>query len=279
MMRIREKMKGMGHKRRVATIVMAVVGVATVIWLSIWLVYRLTHITTDAAFVKADLTDLSPLVPGHVKTLEVDEGAKVVAGQTLATLDDTDYRHTFERAEAAAKLAELNFERQRRLHDVRAIPDAKFEEAEAQHKEAAAAMALAKSNLEHATITAPFDGVITKRYADVGDFVAPGIAVYSIFDPATLHVLANLEESKVAGVKLGQNVDLFIDAYGGETLHGKVVRIGEAAAAEFALIPRDVSAGEFTKVTQRVPIKIEIVDREQHPDLRPGLSVSIGIRR
>jgi membrane fusion protein, multidrug efflux system len=264
------------HGIRVAIIV--VLSVAMTVWFGKWIVYRIRNVTTDAAFVKADIVDLSPLVPGHLKVILVDEGIAVQAGQILAALDDRDYQQAFDRANAAFKRAELNYERATKLHTTRTIADAKFEEAEASYREAKASLEQARLNVEHTLIKAPVAGIVAKRYIEPGAFTSPGLPVLALYDPNTLHVIANLEESKVGGVHLEAGVELFFDA-SNAVLRGKVLRIGEATAAEFALIPRDVSAGEFTKVVQRVPIKISLPPREKYPFLRPGLSVSIGIHK
>jgi len=88
-------------------------------------------------------------------------------------------------------------------------------------------------------------------------------------------VEANLEETQVEHVRLGQAVDLKVDAYPNTRFTGNVINIGAATASEFALIPGNRSAGNFTKVTQRIPIKIEVVDPAEQ--LRPGMMVTVGI--
>ncbi len=277
-MTIREKWREMSVFRKIAAVFIAVIALLVLVWIADWLVYRLTHVTSDAGFVKADMVEISPLVPGHVKEVLVDEGAQIKAGQPLVTLDDRDYQQAFERADAAFTKTSLNYDRQRKLHLSRVIADAKFEEAEASYKEAKAAREIALLNIGHTRLIAPFDGVVAKKYTEPGDFAAPGLPVVAVYDPASLHVMVNLEESKVGNVAVGKKADLFFDARSGK-LQGVVVRIGEATAAEFALIPRDVSAGEFTKVVQRVPVKISLPDRSKYPFLKPGLSVSIGVKK
>ena len=277
-MRQEEAPQTKSSTRTIRIAAIAVASLAVLFWTGKWLVYRITHVTTNAAFVKADIIDLAPLVSGHVKVLFVDEGINVQAGQILGALDDRDYQQALDRASAAFARAELAYERAKKLHDTKTIADAKFEEKEADYKEAKATREQALLNVQHTRLIAPIDGVIAKRYIQPGDFVPAGLPALALYDPASLHVIANLEEGKMSGVKMGAPVDLFFDASSQE-LHGRVLRIGEATAAEFALIPRDVSAGEFTKVVQRVPIKISLPPREHYPFLRPGLSVSIGIAK
>jgi membrane fusion protein (multidrug efflux system) len=275
----KEKFKHMKRSHQFAAIGLAVVAIVVLIWFGTWLSYRLTHATTNAAFVKADLVDLSPLVPGHVSEILVDEGTTVKKGDVLAVLDDRDYKQVFEKAQAYFEQTRFNYGRYEKLYRSRSISKMQFESSEVVYKTAKADLEMAKLNLEHTKIIAPFDGVIAKRYVQHGSFVGPGLPVFNIFDPATIYVIANLEEGKLAGVKVGQSTDIWVDAYPGIKIKGVVERIGEASAAEFALIPRDTSAGEFTKVVQRVPIKIAIPNVQQYPFLRPGLSAAIGIAK
>jgi membrane fusion protein (multidrug efflux system) len=269
----------MSSTRRTILITLgAIAAIIVVIWVGRWLQYRLTHVTSDAGFVKADLIELTPLVRGHVKEILVDEGKRVEAGQVLLTIDDRDYQQQLKQAEAAFIRAELAYLRAQKLHVARVIANAKFEDVEAAYKEATAALEIARLNVGHTVITAPTSGIIAKRHVEPGDYAGPGLPVLAIYDPETLHIIVNLEESKVKNVRLGAKADLFFEA-SNDILKGEVVRIGEATAAEFALIPRDVSAGEFTRVVQRVPIKISVPDKTKYPFLRPGLSVTIGITK
>ncbi len=136
----------------------------------------------------------------------------------------------------------------------------------------------AKLDLEHTVIRSPIDGIVAKRFVEPGDFVAPGRPMFSLYDPKDLYVLANLEETKLDGVQVGCDVDVYADAYPHKKIKGKVIRITPAAAAKFALIPRDVTAGEFTKVVQRLPIKIAL-KIPNNLVLAPGMSVEVGIAK
>lgn len=275
----KEKFRHMKRSHKFAAIGLAVVAVVVLIWFGTWLTYRLTHATTNAAFVKADLVDLSPVVYGHIAAIEVDEGDAFKKGDVLAVLDDRDYKQAFGKAQANFEQTKFKYRRYKELYRSRSIAKIQFEDYKVAYKTATADLEMARLNLEHTKIIAPFDGIIAKRYVQDGSFVGPGLPVVSIYDPTTIHVIANLEEGKLAGVRVGQSTDIWVDAYSGIKIKGVVKRIGEASAAEFALIPRDVSAGEFTKVVQRVPIKISIPDLHEYPFLRPGLSAAIGIAK
>jgi len=131
-------------------------------------------------------------------------------------------------------------------------------------------------DIEHTLLKTPIDGVIAKKHFEEGDFISPGFPVFSLYGENNVYVEANLEETKTGGVKVGQWVDISVDAYPGNKLRGKVIKVGKAAGQEFALIPRDLSAGEFTKVVQRIPIKIQIPASKKF-SLKPGMSVTVGI--
>lgn len=137
-------------------------------------------------------------------------------------------------------------------------------------------LSLAVTRLGYTTITAPFDGVVVKRYRNVGDYVTSGAPILTVFNPELVYVTANLEETRLEGVAPGNEVEIHIDAFW-RPFRGRVLWIGSATAANFSLIPRDVSSGEFTKIVQRVPVRIWIKKDERWPLLKPGLSATIYI--
>jgi membrane fusion protein (multidrug efflux system) len=131
-------------------------------------------------------------------------------------------------------------------------------------------------NLRYTRLRAPFPGVVVKRYLNLGDFASPGVAVLSMYNPDLSYVTANLEETRLPGVAPGNPVELQVDAFA-EPFRGRVVWIDKSTGAQFALMPRNVVSGEFTKVVQRVPVRIQIEQDERWPLLRAGLSVRASI--
>jgi len=107
----------------------------------------------------------------------------------------------------------------------------------------------------------------------------PGRPVIGVYDPASRYVEARFEETKLRHLAVDKGVELRVDRLPGVHLTGRITLLGPASAAEFALIPRDVTAGEFTKVTQRVPVRIAIDDLADHPELVPGLSVEVVVAK
>ena len=142
--------------------------------------------------------------------------------------------------------------------------------------EARTALVAAEHMLQYTQIRAPCPGIVVKGYRHLGDFASAGVPILSMYNPDLLYVTANLEETRLRGVAPGNLVELQVDAFA-EPFHGRVVWIDKSTGAQFALMPRNVVAGEFTKVVQRVPIRIAIDQDERWPLLRAGLSVKVAI--
>jgi membrane fusion protein, multidrug efflux system len=143
-------------------------------------------------------------------------------------------------------------------------------------KDAQIALDSAKHVLQFTTVRAPFPGVVVKRYRNLGDFVSAGVPMLSMYNPDLLYVTANLEETRLRGVAEGNHVEVRLDAFD-QPFTGRVVWINKSTGAQFALMPRNVVAGEFTKVVQRVPVRICMEKDERWPLLRAGLSAQVVI--
>lgn len=136
----------------------------------------------------------------------------------------------------------------------------------------------AKFYYSYTQLKSPVSGLIAKKFRSEGDVIAPGEPIYSIVDPESFYILVLLEETKLHGVKKGAPVKIKLDAYPGREWRGEVEEILPATAATFALVPRDISAGEFTKLAQRIPVKIKIVAGNRSL-LRVGLGGEVEIKR
>ena len=134
----------------------------------------------------------------------------------------------------------------------------------------------AGANENLAVVRAPIDGTIIKVVGAVGEMGVPGSPVVEMADLHGLYVTANVEETSVHEIVPGQLVTFDVDAFPGHTFSGRVLQIGEATASEFSLLPQQNTSGSFTKVVQRVPVKISI-DNYQGLTLVPGMSVEVKI--
>lgn len=135
---------------------------------------------------------------------------------------------------------------------------------------------LSTGMLDHAVLRAPIAGTVIKTMAKEGEVVAPGQPVAMIVNKEKLYISANIEETDLDRVHVGQKVEYTVDAFSGYTFTGEVTEIGEATASTFSLLPDLNTGGDFTKVTQRIPIKISI-DDQQGLSLSPGMSAVIKI--
>jgi len=140
-----------------------------------------------------------------------------------------------------------------------------------------AALAVAQVNLGYTKIYAPADGTVGERQVRPGQLVSPGTQVIPFVD-VTKWVQANYRETQLTNVKVGDSAEIRIDEYPGQTIHGKVVEIAPASGSQFSLLPPDNATGNFTKVVQRIPVKIGLDDASLAARLRPGLSVITTVR-
>jgi len=140
-----------------------------------------------------------------------------------------------------------------------------------------AALAVAKVNLGYTRIAAPADGSVGERQVRVGQLVSPGTQVIA-FVSDTKWVQANYRETQLTNMKVDDLAELRIDTYPGKVFYGRVIEIAPASGSQFALLPPDNATGNYTKVVQRIPVKIAFDDANAAMALRPGLSVIATIR-
>jgi membrane fusion protein (multidrug efflux system) len=179
-----------------------------------------------------------------------------------------------ERARAQFKSAQSEAEAQRRQ---RAVLDSQELQLHAAVELQKAALALAKTNLGYTKILAPEDGIVSERLVRPGQLVSPGTQVISLVQNDTW-VQANFLENQIRGIHRGSVAEIRVDAIPGVVLRGRVEELSPASGSQFALLPPDNATGNFTKIAQRIPVKI-VLDRDRSTDarLRPGLSAIVRV--
>jgi membrane fusion protein (multidrug efflux system) len=297
-------------RKRLLILALILVVFAAIIY-GFWYFNLRGFVSTDDAFIDGDLISLGAKMLGRISQLTVDEGDQVSKDQLLVQLDDSDLQA--QQAQVAANLelarqsvllakinlqkAEDDFNRANTQYKSHVIPAEQFdhiskdfEMARAQYnielarvKAADAQLNVVETQLENTRIIAPVAGIIAKKWALPGDVVQPGQAIFTIYNNNQLWVTANFEETKLAAIHPGDPVEISVDAYDSQRFSGKVLMIGATAAAQFSLIPPNNASGNFTKVTQRIPVKISIDRPTQNPDrdppaLLPGMSVEVKVR-
>lgn len=156
----------------------------------------------------------------------------------------------------------------------------KAQQVEAQHtlKQLQTALAKAERDLSFTVIRAPFDGMIGNRATQVGDLVQPGQRLASLVPMNAIFIDANFKETQLAALHPGQPVAVSVDAYSDHQVEGKVVSIAPASGSVFSLLPPDNATGNFTKIVQRLPVRIEVPTKVAEEGLlRPGMSVVVSV--
>jgi membrane fusion protein (multidrug efflux system) len=177
-------------------------------------------------------------------------------------------------ARASLRSNEIAVETERRSL---AVLESEAAQLSADLKARKAALIVAEVNLGYTKITAPSNGTVGERQVRPGQLVSPGTQVVTFIDK-TKWVIANYLETQLTNIRVGDAAEIRIDAYPGEVIRGRVLEIAPASGSQFALLPPDNATGNFTKVAQRIPVKIELDDVGVSSKLRPGLSVTAIVR-
>src|ERR1700680_354 len=216
-------------------------------------------------------------------TIEVDKATVMFAAQENKRYGDlaaTGYGSVQNAQQAQSRIAGAQAAVQRDTANLGSalkqvdLLKAEIAQATASLARAIAAQTQAELNLSYTTIVAPIDGVVGNRTLRVGQYVQAGTQLMSVVPVAGAYVVANFKETQLTGVREGQAVDIAVDTFPGQLVHGHVDSIAPASGQEFALLPPDNATGNFTKVVQRIPVKIALNrDNPSLIELRPGMSV------
>jgi membrane fusion protein, multidrug efflux system len=208
----------------------------------------------------------------HSTTEQTLEAAVAAEGNFSAQLASRDA--DLNQAQTTLRSSELAAEAERRS---KVVLESQGMQLQADLHAKQANLVAAQVNLGYTKIYAPDDGTVGERQVRPGQLVSPGTVVIS-FVALTKWVEANYRETQLTNVKIGDAADLRIDEYPGKLIRGKVVEIAPASGSQFALLPPDNATGNFTKVVQRIPVKIALDDPALAATLRPGLSVVATVR-
>jgi membrane fusion protein, multidrug efflux system len=202
---------------------------------------------------------------GNASVRQVDQ-----ARATLQKIEADMRKLDAERLTAQAEVEEARAERFRL-----AMLDRQLDMMEHKEAEMAAERNQQQVDLEDRTIRAPSDGIIDRTFVESGQYVSAGQRLLMMHDPKGLWVEANIKETAIRRLKVGQPVDVTIDAYPDKVFAGRVARIGSSTTSNFALLPTPNPSGNFTKITQRLPVRIDVNGEGEL--LRPGMMVEVNI--
>jgi membrane fusion protein (multidrug efflux system) len=237
-----------------------------------------THEETDDAYVTGHLHELAPRINGVVTDVLVDDNQLVRQGQVLVKLDPSEYVALEMAAKANLDDAQANLDRLQPLIATHAIAKQDVDNAVNKRDVDQAQYELAKLQIVYSTITAPAAGHVGRKNVEVGNRVSSGQTLMDIVEP-DLWIVANFKETQLARMRHGQPVKISIDSIPDKVFTGHVESFSPATGNEFALLPADNSTGNFTKIVQRVPVKI-VFDPDSikgEPRLRAGESAVVKI--
>ena len=226
----------------------------------------LAALQADLDFAKLELERAKVLFAGRV----VNERQLQMAQQAASKLEIQILQLQAEHEQAEGSLDEA-----RVGHDRLGVVDAQIEALTHQVANLAAQLHQQQIDIEDRTIRSPVPAVIDRTFVLPGEYVAAGQRILLLHDPKEVWVEVNIKETHVGRLKIGQPVQVSVDAYPDEKFVGRVARIGSATTARFALLPTPNPSGNFTKITQRMPVKIDIVDPPK--PLTPGMMVEVDI--
>jgi len=213
--------------------------------------------------------------------IETETGEEQVRQQSLEHTD-AGTRQKLEQAVAAYAKAQADVKASAAIiaaqrHQLEVLGGTKQQRA-ADLLGAQAALVAAKLRLGYTRIVAPFDGLVSERQVQPHDYVNIGSSLINVVPLPKVYVIANYKETQLTRVKPGQAVDIEVDTFSDQTLHGRVERISPASGSQFALLPPDNATGNFTKVVQRIPVRIEFDPGQPLLErLLPGMSATTRI--
>ena len=216
-------------------------------------------------------------------TVAVDQAAATFAGQEnkrYTELAATGYGSVQNAQQAQSRIAGAQAAIARDTANLASalkqvdLLEAEIVQANATLARAQAVQHQAELNLDYTSIVAPIDGIVGNRSLRTGQFVQAGTQLMALVPTTGAYVVANFKETQLTDVRQGQAVDIAVDMFPGQLVHGKVDSIAPASGQEFALLPPDNATGNFTKIVQRIPVKIALTPgKSAAVELRPGMSV------
>jgi membrane fusion protein (multidrug efflux system) len=232
-----------------------VAGIIAAIAVGFYVIDSYTHEETDDAYVTGHLHDIATRINGEVTDVLVDDNQFVHSGDVLVKLDPMEYQAVSAAAKANLDVAQSNLDRLEPLIATHAVAPEDVDKARSTRDVDLAQYELAELQIVYSTIKAPADGYIGRKNVEVGNRVSAGQTLMVVVEP-DVWVVANFKETQLAKMRIGQPVKINIDSIPDKVFDGTVNSFSPATGNEFALLPADNSTGNFTKIVQRVPVKI-----------------------
>ena len=244
---------------------------------------RVAAAKANAVKSRLDVERYTPLVEKDVISKQQFDAAVATDASNQASVLEAEANQIASQAQVTQALQKLSQSRYQAAQSVKNGPDqvraqeAKANSAMADVKEAQAKVDQALLNLSYTHITAPIGGIVNKKNVQVGANLSIGQDLLTIIPLTNLWITANFKETQLSEMRPGQPVTLKVDALGGRKFHGKVTQIGGATGSKLSLFPPENATGNYVKVVQRIPVRIDFTNLQQENGdyaLRPGMSVT-----
>lgn len=298
-----------GKRKRMMTLLVVVIAIAAIAYGLYYLLVARFHETTDDAYVNGNVVQITPQVTGTVIAVKADDTQTVKSGDPLVVLDPADSQVALRQSDlskaqddlrrrlAVAQTGAVSQEEISHARDAVKAAQASLDAAGQQlasnraltanttvadHPNVLAAAAKVRDaylNNARNTLPAPVTGYVAKRSVQVGQRVSPGTPLMSVVPLNAVWVDANFKEVQLKHMRIGQPVELTADIYGSSVkYHGKVIGFSAGTGAAFSLLPAQNATGNWIKVVQRLPVRVELDPKElkEHP-LRIGLSMQVDV--
>jgi len=253
--------------------------------------YSQRYVSTNDAYVGANVVQIAPQVSGRVTQLNIKNNQYIAKDAILFTIEQTPFTVANNKAQAELTMAlakqqnaQRTSERILELVNKKLMPaqnadnvTADLQSANAAVQQAQAGVAAAQLNLQYTTISAPTSGWVSNVSLRVGDTVTMDRPVFALISDNEFWVDANFKETDLEYIKPGQKADIDVDMYSNQTFHGVVESISGASGSAFSLLPPENATGNWVKVTQRVPVRVKVIDLKTDEPLRIGTSANVTI--
>lgn len=256
---------------------LAIVLVLILIGILWYLQHEKNYPSTDDTYVQAHIVNIAPQVSGPVTAIFVSNHQLVHQGQQLFRIDARPYQYALTQADANLKLAQEQGKRTFPLIADGKVAPAQGDKIRAKIESATAAFQQAQYNLKHTTVIAPTSGELANFKVRVGDTVNKGINLFAIVEQQHFWVNANFKETQLKRIKVGQPAEVKVDMYPNFIFKGKVQSISPGSGSIFSLLPPENATGNWVKVTQRIPVKIVILNPNPRYPLKAGSSAKATI--
>jgi len=261
-------------KTLVSVVVIILVLAAASAGVYFYIDYADQWISTNNAFVEGRIYSVAAPLPGSIEKIHSVENMRVNKGEPLVTIDSTLQSLAVRKIEAAIRANNLTIEK---LDDrPQAAPELGL--ARARRDELNLLLEEARFLYQQTSVLSPADGYVAHLQVETGEYVMPGQTLMSVVNLDDLWITANFSEDQIRYIRIGQEVDIFVDAYPDEQFRGKVANIMPVGGSAFALFPPDATAGNWVRVAQRIPVKIVFDEDDYNKNLRLKIGMLARVR-